>query len=118
VEIVIKTQNIKLNRALEDFIERRIGELEKFFQKKPSKSFVEIGKTTHHHKKGPFFRAECQITVPGKKSIRAEALSPDLRLAIVEVKDEIQRQLKKYEDKFIAKTRKRQRKLKKIIRKQ
>ena len=115
MKIIVKTQNIELNRALEDFIERKIGELEKFFSKKPSQVFVEVGKITRHHKKGPFFRAECQITVPGKEFIRAEALSRDLKLAVVEAKDEIQRQLKKYENKFIAQTKRRQRQLKKEL---
>ncbi|RLC35279.1 MAG: ribosome-associated translation inhibitor RaiA, partial [Candidatus Nealsonbacteria bacterium] len=111
----IKATNIKLNQSLRNFIQRKISKLENFFQTKPAKSFVEIGKTTHHHKKGPFFRAECQITVPGKKTIRAEVERKDLRLAIVEVKDELQLQLKQYKNKFIAKTKRRQRQLKKEL---
>lgn len=122
MKIVIKTTNLKLSRALKNFIEEKIGSLEKFskiFQKKYFNSFfnkgkprveawVEIGKTTLHHQKGPVFRAECQMRVP-KKSLRSIARSKDLRLAITEVKDELQRQLKKYKNKKITQARRKQR---------
>jgi len=128
MKIVIKATNIKLNRALENFIQKKINDLEKFleiFHKNYFNSFygkgkprveawVEIGKTTLHHKKGPFFRVECQMHLPAK-SLRSEALSHDLRLAVVEVKDELQRQLKQYKNKLIAETRRRQRQLKKEL---
>lgn len=125
MKIVIKTTNIKLNRALENFIERKINDLEKFSKiflpkkyfdgyyrkgKPRAEAWVEIGKTTLHHRTGPFFRAECQMRLPGK-SLRSEALAKDLRQAIVEVKDELQRQLKQYKNKLITKTRKKQRRL-------
>jgi len=129
MKIVIKTTNLKLNQALKNFIEEKIGSLEKFskiFHQKYFNSFfgkgkprveawVEIGKTSLHHQKGPFFRAECQMRFPGK-SLRSIARSKDLRLAITEVKDELQRQLKQYKNKLTAQTKRRQRHLKKSLR--
>ena len=129
MKIIIKTTNLKLNQALKDFIEEKIGSLEKFaeiFQKRYFDNFfgkgkprveawIEIGKTTLHHRKGPFFRAECQMRFPGK-SLRSIACSKDLRLAITEVKDELQRQLKQYKNKLTAQTERRQRRLKKSLR--
>ena len=129
MKIVIKTTNLKLNRALKNFIEEKIGSLEKFseiFQKryfdkffgkgKPRvEAWVEIGKATLHHQKGPFFRAECQMRFPGK-SLRSTVRSQDLRLAITEVKDELQRQLKQYKNKLTAQTKRRQRRFKKSLR--
>jgi ribosomal subunit interface protein len=129
MKIVIKTTNLKLNRALKNFIEEKIGSLEKFskifYQKyfnsffgkgKPKvEAWVEIGKTSLHHQKGPFFRAECQMRFPGK-SLRSTARSKDLRLAITEVKDELQRQLKQYKNKSTAQTERRQRRFKKSLR--
>ncbi|MCK5044746.1 ribosome-associated translation inhibitor RaiA [Candidatus Parcubacteria bacterium] len=118
MKIIIKTEKIELTPAIKEFIEEKIGGLEKFVTllqeeekdyfegRKPKiEALVEVGKTTLHHKKGPFFRAECQI-VHLKKSIRATAKSEDLRQAIVEVKDELQIQLKKYKEKPKAKARK------------
>ena len=121
MKIIIKTTNLKLNQALKNFIEEKVNSLEKFskiFQQKYFNSFfgkgkprieawVEIGKTTLHHQKGPFFRAECQMRFPGR-SLRATALSKDLRPAITEVKDELQRQLKQYKNKLNTQTRRKQ----------
>lgn len=129
MKIVIKTKNLKLNSALKNFIEEKIGSLEKFseiFQKKYFNSFfgkgkprveawVEIGKTTLHHQKGPFFRAECQMRLPGR-SLRSTARSKDLRLAITEVKDELQRQLKQYRNKLKSQTKRKERVSKKSLR--
>jgi len=130
MKIVIKTKNIKLTPALKEWVEERINSLEKLseiFQKdvyydgffgkgKPRvEAWVEIGKETRHHKKGPFFFAECQMRFP-KKSLRSEAFSKDLRQAITEVKDELQRQLKQYKEKIPKSlTRRRQRILKKEL---
>ena len=129
MKIVIKTTNLKLNQALKNFIEEKIGSLEKFskiFQQKYFDSFfakgkpkieawVEIGRATLHHQKGPVFRAECQMRFPGK-SLRSIARSKDLKLAVIEVKDELQRQLKRYKNKLTAQAEKRQRRFKKSLR--
>jgi len=113
MKIVIKTKNLRLNLSLRQWIEKKLVPLEKFssvFQgekyfdsffgkgKPRVEMWVEIEKTTKHHKKGPFYRAEAQMRFPGK-SLRAEAKNEDLRAAITIVKDELQRQIKKYKNK-------------------
>jgi len=75
MKINILTKNIKLTPALKDFIEEKINPLEKFAKilqnkkcynhflgrgKPKVEAWIEIGKETLHHKKGPFFWAECQ----------------------------------------------------------
>ncbi len=129
MKIVIRTKNLKLNQAIKNFINEKIGSLEQFseiFQKSYFNSFfgkgkprveawVEIGKTTLHHQKGPFFRAECQMRLPGR-SLRSTARSKDLRLAITEVKDELQRQLKQYQNKLQSQTKRKARVHKKSLR--
>lgn len=126
MKINIKSTNIKLNEALYDYIERKIGELDKFARKvgiddqsfaagKPvCEAWVEIGKPSGHHKKGGVWYAEVQIKLPGK-SLRAESENWDLRLAIDEVKDELQQQLKQYTQKQIAKYKRGARKAKKEL---
>lgn len=137
MKVTILTKNIKLTPALKYFTESKINDLEKFSgilnrdyfggeadktnllyfdeyygKGKPrTEAWVEISKTTRHHKKGPFFRAECQLRLPGK-SLRAEAEKERLKLAIVEVKDELQRQLKQYKEKIAEKQKKRLRNFK------
>lgn len=68
------------------------------------KAEVEIGKVTLHHQKGPWFYAECQMYLPGR-TLRATAERENLKLAICEVKDELQRQLKQYKQQLIAKNK-------------
>ncbi len=128
MKINIKTKNISLTPAIKVFIEKKIGSVEKFIKilyngnyQTPSgklkalpEAWVEIGKETRHHRKGPFFRAECQIRFGGK-SVRAEAVSQKLRIAITEVKDELQRELKKQKEKVISKRKRKSRVLKKEL---
>ena len=129
MKIIIKTKDIKLTRALKNYIQEEINSLEKFariFQKevyfnhffgkgKPRvEAWVEIGKETLHHKKGSFFFAECQMRFP-KQSIRSTARAENLKLAINEVKDELQRELKQYKEKTKAQTERRTRILKKEL---
>lgn len=129
MKIIIKTKNIKLNRALEQYIEEKLNSLEKFarsiYNEKYFNHFfgkgkprfeagVEIGKESSHHQKGPIFFAECQVKFP-KKSLRSTALAKNLRIAITEVKDELQRELKQYKEKLFAQTKRRARALKKEL---
>lgn len=119
METIIKTKNLKLTKILEKYINGKINSLERFLLLKEEENFlvrarVEIEKTALHHKKGPFFRAECQMQIPAK-SIRAESVSENLYLAINEVKDELQREIKKYKNKSIAREKRRARVFKKEI---
>lgn len=129
MKIIIKTQNIILTPALKNFVEEKINSLEKlakifycetyynhFFGKgKPRvEAWIEIGKETPHHRKGPFFRVECQIRFP-KRSLRSTVRSENLRQAVTEVKDELQRELKQYKEKLIAQTKRRARVFKKEL---
>jgi ribosomal subunit interface protein len=102
MKIIIKGAKIKLTPILKDFVEEKITDLEKLFESKVKRdfevrAFVEIGKTSEHHRKGDIFFAECQIFLPGK-GVRAVAEKEDLKLAICEVKDQLQVQLKKYKE--------------------
>jgi len=130
MKIVIKTTNIKLTRELQRLIDQKINQLENFakiLQQKEKyfdsffgkgkprvEAWIEVGKKTLHHQKGPFFWAEAQLRFP-KRSLRATATAKDLKLAICEVKDELQRQLKKYRQKVEAQTKRRARVLKKLL---
>jgi len=130
MKIVIQAKNLKLNQALEDYINEKLNPLEKFSKilynekkyynhffgkgKPRVEAWVEIGKTTRHHKKGPFFWAECQMRFP-KRTLRSVAESDNIKQAITEVKDELQRELKQYKEKLISKTKRRDRVLKKEL---
>ena len=128
MKIIIRTKNLKLTSALRQYLKEKINSLDKFakiFQEKEKyfngfygkgkprvEAWVEISKTTQHHQKGPYFRAEIQMRLP-RKSLRATAKEKNLKLAIVQIKDELQRQLKQYKNKLESLTKRRQRTLKK-----
>jgi ribosomal subunit interface protein len=117
MKIIIKTKNLKLTGVLREDVQKKIVSLEKFSKEInfPLTARLEIEKTTKHHKKGPVFRTECLLPLPGKE-IMAESVSEDLYSTINEVKDELQRELKNYKNKSVAKTKRGARVLKKEIR--
>lgn len=128
MRITIKTTNLELTYSFHNYLKRKIQELEKFVTFSPKKSsyhflkkrksdieaFVEIGRTTYHHRKGPIFRAEIQIKFP-RQSLRAEAERENLYLAINEAKEELEREIKRWKGKRISLRKRRLRKLKKDL---
>ncbi|OGY42206.1 MAG: ribosomal subunit interface protein [Candidatus Buchananbacteria bacterium RBG_13_39_9] len=99
MQIDIKGTNLELTDALKDYVNDKIGSLDKFFDE-ILEARVDIGLTTKHHQKGKIFRAEVNLEVPQKHVIRAEAEREDLYMAINEVKDDLQRQIKKMKEKM------------------
>ncbi len=67
----------------------------------PADVRVDVGKTSKHHNKGAIFRAEFNLTLPGKM-IRAEETREDLYEAIDTASKDLLRQIKKYKDKKTA----------------
>ena len=99
MKIDITTKNIELDNPLRVFVEEKIGGLEHFLQDSGEVSArVEIGKPSQHHQSGPIFYAEVNLTISGHL-LRAEAQHEDLRSAIVDVKDALQTQIKKFKEK-------------------
>ncbi len=101
MKITIKATNIELTPQAEDWARKKIDSLSKFFDKY-IECFVEIGTTTKHHRSGPIYRAEADIRIPNKV-LRAEATNKNLNVAVNAVKNELQRQIKKYKGKLDAK---------------
>ncbi len=98
MQIDIKGTNLELTEAIKDYINEKIGSLEKFYDGILI-ARVDVGLTTKHHQKGNIFRAEVNLDVPQKHVLRAAAEREDLYMAINQVKDELQRQLKKFKEK-------------------
>ena len=100
MKINITTKNITLDEPLRVFIEQKIGDLEKFIQKRPISASVEIGKPSKHHKTGPVFYAEVNLKIGGAL-LRGESTHKDLRTAIDESRDELHLQIKKLKERSI-----------------
>ena len=124
MKITIKATKIELNPEIKKFIEEQINSLEKFakgiFGKKYYDEFFGKGKprlkarVEVKGKERGYYYVECNLNFP-KKLIRSEVLKKDLKAAIYEMKDELQREIKEYKEKFFAKVKRRARKLKREL---
>jgi ribosomal subunit interface protein len=101
MNIKIKGTDIELTDYLLKLVEQKIKKIEKVL---PGNfdliAEVELGRTTRHHQKGDLFRAEVQVEVPGGKMLRAVSEKEDFRSALVDVREELEIQIKKYKDKI------------------
>jgi len=127
MKINIKTTNISLDEPLRIWVEKKLGEMDRFLgsfgsdglddpkHKEKVELWVDIGRTSQHHQKGDVFRAEVQMHLPNK-SLRAEAIHEDLRVAINIVKEELEIEVKKYKGRRISRARTWARKTKEWVR--
>jgi ribosomal subunit interface protein len=100
MNIKIKATNIELTSYLLKLVDQKINKIEKLFADMPDIMVeVELERTTRHHQKGDLFRAEVQVEVPGGKMLRAVSKKEDFRSALVDVREELEIQIKKYKDK-------------------
>lgn len=99
--ISIKGTNMPLTDAIKSRVEEQVKVLEKLTNwfEPAAELTVEVGKSTKHHAKGPFYVAEFQLHVPGSE-LRASAHEEDLYHAILVARDQIRRQLKDYKTKL------------------
>jgi len=113
----IKTTNVSLTPALSEYLEKKLSHLDKFINPKDMEAtmcYVEIGKTTNHHKTGDVFLAEYNLSINGKV-LRAEKEEFDLYSAIDLVNDEIENEIRSYKTKKISLIRRGGAKIKQII---
>lgn len=108
MKINIKATNLDLTPAIREYIEEKIGSLDRFLKRFEVKSevevFVEIARTTKHHRHGNVLYAEATVPI-GKKILRAEHFDWDIRVAIDKVRDKLQQEIKKYKEIKIEKDR-------------
>ena len=113
----IKVTDFSMTPAIKDYVEKRMAHLNKFVNpsdKELPMCYVEIGKTTKHHKKGELFKAEFTVHV-GKKSFRAEAQEEDLYAALDKITEEMTEELKSFKDKKVSMAKKGGAKIKKLM---
>ncbi len=91
-------KNIELNGPLRTFVQERIGGLERLLGGAKAHARVEIGKPSQHHRSGPVFYAEVNLTVSGHL-LRVQTRHVDLRGAITDAKEGLRVQIKKFKEK-------------------
>jgi putative sigma-54 modulation protein len=109
MQIDIKGKDMPLDEPMKQFVNDKIGGLEHYMQAMGElHASVEIGRSSRHHHKGPHFYAETNITIGRDNDpFRAVAENEDLRTAITEVKNELQRQIRRYKEKMTDRDRRR-----------
>lgn len=113
--VSIKGTNVTLTASITDTIEKKLLPLSKYTAKMEpvAELRLEVGKMTRHHKKGPYWRAEANLTIPGTM-LRAEVESEGLHAAIDELKEELERQIIHNKDRRVTQVRKGARRAKKL----
>lgn len=101
--INIKYTGLDSTPAMNEYINEKLGALEKFVKRMSEKgvvvAMVEIARTTKHHQKGDVYHVECNLELSGKL-LRAESENWDTRLGVDEVRDILEREIKQYLEKF------------------
>ncbi len=94
MRVNIKATNLELTQAISEYLNKRVGALDKFVNKDDESAMaqVEVGKSTKHHQSGDIFRAEINLHIAGK-DLRAVAEKDNLYAAIDEAKDEMVREI-------------------------
>jgi ribosomal subunit interface protein len=94
----IKATNIELTNEIREYIDKRLATAERFMKEgMADKVYVEVGKTTNHHKQGDIYRAEFNVAFNGE-SFNAISEQEDLNAAIDDAHDELVRQIKDGKD--------------------
>ncbi len=114
MNIQIKTTGFPSSTAVTEYIEKKVGTLERFLEQ-DTIVHVEVAKTSDHHKHGDIFRAEIRAYSHHKDLYVSEEAS-DLYAAIDEVRDEAQRKLAETKEKDISFVRRSGAKVKEMVR--
>lgn len=98
MQIIISGRGLALTDAIENYVNKKFGGLEKYFAG-IIRADVTVGQETHHHLKGEIFFAECKLEVPGVDSF-VKKTGKDLYATIDILKDHLEGELKKHKAKL------------------
>ncbi len=103
----VKAVEIDLTEALSDYIDEKVGQIEKFLDPTDESIMcdVEIGMSTKAHQSGEIFRAEFNLITAGNKFF-AESEKGDLYIAINDAKEQISEAVKAQRNKERQQARK------------
>lgn len=104
MKINLQKGNQLVSPAVEAYIEERLMPLAKFVQHfdetGEAEIWLEVARTTHHHKKGEVFFVAADLRLP-RHILRAEEYADDIHAAIDAVKDKLHAEIEKYRSKSL-----------------
>lgn len=106
MQIIFRTnKEFLLRPELEDFFQQKMAKMEKFLQNvEPIRMELEVSLASDRLRKGSLFSAKAQLFLP-RKSLRARGEGRTIRNAMIEARDEMEEQVKKYMTQPAAKKR-------------
>ncbi len=109
MKIHLECNGFALTPAIKEHVERKIGSLSKPLKRFEANgellALVEVGRTTHHHRKGDIFRTVINIIgLPGRV-FRAENRSTNLIAAVDGLKNRLWDDLVKYKKKLVKQSK-------------
>ncbi len=111
----IKATNIELTDSIRDYVEKKLAIVEKYVKRETmERIYVDVGRSTNHHKQGDVYRAEFDMIISGEK-FYAAAEAEDMYAAIDEAHEEIVRQITEDKDHKISLIRRGARSVKKML---
>jgi putative sigma-54 modulation protein len=100
MQIIIKTKHLELTPKIENYVEGKIGHLQKF-EDQIMDTNVKLTSGKEHSSETKF-RVEVTMHLP-KTLFRAESKAQDVYAAIDFVSEKLERQLEKYKNKMFGK---------------
>lgn len=100
MKINIQGSSLELTPALVEYIENKIGGLEKFLKKFHPEDVlarVDVGRGSRHHRHGNVYHVDVNLILPGG-TLRAAYDDEDVRKAINAVKEKLQREINKFKE--------------------
>ena len=98
MQLIISGKGIDLTPAIEEYVNKKIGSIEKFYDR-IVRAHVTVGLDSNHSVKGKKFFAECKLEVPGPDIFVMET-GEDLYAAIDVMRNRIEDEVKKHKEKF------------------
>lgn len=96
----IRGENIEVTQAIRDYVQKRVGKLQKYFDNNID-SIAHVNLKVHPDK-----TAKVEVTIPLPYLVlRAEETSPDMYASVDLVTDKLERQIRKYKTKVNRKSR-------------
>ena len=99
MKIILKGTNLKLTQDIKDYVDDKIGGLDKYFDN-ILEARVELELDNRHHRKGDVYRCEVNLRIP-KKILRVEKNERNINKAIDKVKDHLREEVLKIKGKLI-----------------
>ena len=106
----VRGENIEVTPAIRDYVESKVGKIEKYFDEMPE-SNAHVNLKVYSDRTA---KAEVTITLP-HMVLRAEETSPDLYGSIDLVSDKLERQIRKYKTKVNRKFRHQKAELQEVV---